>query len=78
MAIMDIKVGGGRKPVMARVDGELVIIKKASVFGTSKALFLPREWLLAIELKQHQQPEKFTLSYNAEVLTVKPYFGDEG
>lgn len=78
MGIAEIKVRGGRKPILAMVDGELVIIKKATKFGSSRVIFLPKEWLMAIEISQNRQPEKFALSFNASVLTIKPYFGDEG
>lgn len=78
MAILEIKLRGGKRPVMAMVDGDLVCIKKASTFGKSVALFLPKEWLMAIEMKHGQKPGKFTLNFNAEVLTIKPYFGREG
>jgi len=77
MGIIEVRTGG-RKPVMAMVGGELVIIKRASKISKSLAIFLPSEWLKVIALKHKQKPEKFTLNYNTEVLTIKPYFGDEG
>lgn len=78
MGIWTIKTRGGKKPVMAMVDGELVIIKKAITLGSSQAIILPKEWILALTIRHKQEPVKFALVYNSEVMTIRPYFGKEG
>ena len=78
MAIIDLKPRGGRKQIRAMVNGELVVIKRASRFGETLGIFLPREWIMALEIKHNRKPEKFMLDYNAEVMTIRPYFGEEG
>lgn len=78
MGMVDIKTRGGRTPVIARVNGELVVIKRATKIGNTLGIFLPREWVKAVEAKHKQSVGKFMLTYNTEVMTIRPYFGDEG
>lgn len=77
MGSIDLKPKGGRKPKMALVDGEYVMIKKLSRFKTSQALFLPREWLLAVSAKYDKDVTEVAIDYNSTVLTIRPYFGNE-
>ena len=76
MGSLTVKVRGGKKPVIAMVNGELSVIKKASKFDSSLAIFLPREWIMALEITNKRKVEKFALTYNCEVLTIRPYFGE--
>ena len=75
---MDIKPRGGRKPVMVMVDGEIVMIKKVTSFGSSDAIFIPKEWVIAQTILHGEAPVKYSIIYNAEVLTMRPYYGKAG
>ena len=77
VGVLNIKSRGGRKPEMVMVEGELVQVKKLSRFGNSLALFLPKPWLTALSYKHGKDVTAVTLDFNIEVLTIRPYFGDE-
>ena len=80
MGSIDVRVRGGRKPVMVMAEGELVFLKKATTIGAwSKGIILPKEWLNAIQITKGKAPEYFTLTYTITpeaVLAIKPYFGE--
>lgn len=77
MGVLNIKIRGGRHPKLVMLDGELVMIKKTFTVGTSQAIILPKEWLLAISAIHHKNPTEFAITRNASVLTIRPYFGSE-
>lgn len=80
MGTIYAKGRGGRKPVLAYVDGELVHIKPLSMIGNSVGIILPKEWLTLTEYKMGKRPEKVAITYNvsdlASVITIRAYFGE--
>lgn len=66
----------GRRAKLVRVDGEIMELHKPMRSANSVAIFLPRAWIMAVEGKE--EVVAFAVSYNAKVLTVRPYYGEGG
>lgn len=67
---------GGKRPVMAQVDGDLMFIKKIAKVGSSHCVFLPSEWFTLVEVQCGKRPTKIGMSIDGKVITIKPYFGE--
>lgn len=66
----------GRRPKLVRVDGEIMELHKPMRSGNSVSVFLPRAWIMAVE--SQDEVVGFAVSYNAKVLTIRPYYGEGG
>jgi len=66
---------GGRRPVMDRIDGKPMFIKKIYKAGASRVITLPVEWFGAVKAIEGKEPTKIGIEMNGKVLIIKPYFG---
>ena len=60
----------GRQPKKVMIDGCPTQLRKAIDWNYSTAIFLPKEWISALQLVHGAKPEYFTVEMDIDELTL--------